>query len=258
MQTMSKHNLLVPLSTIGFGAFQIGRVPSEKYAAFGQPIPSENESQHLLNGVLDLGITLIDTAPAYGCSEERIGKYLSHRRTEYNLCTKVGEQTIDGCTAFDFSPNGMRTSVEQSLRTLKTDYIDILLIHAPLNDLSVLQQTDAVEMMLAFKKEGKTKAIGFSGKSIEAQKEAMHWSDALMIEYSAANQTNEPIITLAHEHNKLVLIKKAMNSGHLSGTEAIEFITKKSPIRNALHCTVIGSSNLTRMKKNVQSFTIKE
>ncbi len=255
---MNTNMLQHRISKIGFGAYQIGRVASEKYASFGKSLPCDSEAESLLHGVLDIGITLIDTAPAYGCSEERIGKYLRNRRNEYNLCTKVGELTIDGNSEFDFTQKGMRESVEHSLRRLKTECVDILLIHAPPDDLSALHQTDAIEMMHAFKQEGKARAIGFSGKTIEAQKEALAWSDVMMIEYSAANQTNEPIISLANESGKLILVKKAMNSGHLSGNEAIEFVTKKSPVLNALHCTVIGSSSLERMRTNVTAFTTVE
>jgi len=252
---MSTHTILThKLSNVGYGAYQIGRVASEKYASHGKPFPSESEAETLLNGVLDLGITLIDTAPAYGCSEERIGKYLANRRDEYNLCTKVGEVTIEGKCTFDFTPSGMRESVEQSIKTLQTDCVDILLIHAPPADLAVLHETDAVETMLAMKQEGMTKTIGFSGKTIEAQQEALAWSDVMMIEYSAANESNASIIELANEKGIVVLLKKAMDSGHLNGHDAIEFLTKKSPLINALHCTVIGSTSLQRMKDNVLQF----
>jgi aryl-alcohol dehydrogenase-like predicted oxidoreductase len=206
--------------------------------------------------VLDLGITLIDTAPAYGSSEQRIGNFLHNRREEYNLCTKVGENTVDGKSVFDFSKDGMRKSVEQSLQTLQTDCVDILLIHAPPDDLSALHETDAIEMMHAFKQEGKTKSIGFSGKTTQAQQDSLDWSDVVMIEYNATNTTNETIIKLANEKNILVLLKKALNSGHLPSHEAIEFLTKKSPLSDKLDCTVIGSTSVERMKENVEAFTL--
>jgi len=250
------HKLLLPhpMSPVGYGAYQVGRAAGEKYASHGKPMPSDEEAEALLNGVLDLGITLIDTAPAYGCSESRIGTYLSNRRDEYNLCTKVGELTLNGKCTFDFSSAGMRHCVEQSLRTLKTECVDVLLIHAPPADLEVLHETDVIETMIALKEEGKTRTIGFSGKTVQAQQEALDWSDVMMIEYSAANQTNESVIQQAHERNIIVLIKKSMNSGHLSGSEAIDFLRNTSPISDALHCTVIGSTSLDRMRENVEAF----
>jgi aryl-alcohol dehydrogenase-like predicted oxidoreductase len=252
---MNLHTVLpVALSRVGFGAYQIGRAVVEKYASHGEPMPSESEAEHLLNGVLDLGITLIDTAPAYGSSEERIGRYLHARRNEYNLCTKVGELTVGGKSRFDFTKQGMRDSVENSLRMLKTECVDSLLIHAPPDDLSILHESDALEMMHTFKDEGKTRAIGFSGKTMEAQTEALAWSDVMMIEYSAANESNANIIEKANENGVVVLLKKVMNSGHLNGIDAITFLTKKSPIRNMLQCSVIGSSSVDRMKENVETF----
>ena len=79
-----------------------------------------------------------------------------------------------------------------------------------------------------------------------------------MVEYSKANETNEPIIRKADEKGVVVLIKKALNSGHLPGSIAIEFLSKKSHLRNMLHCTVIGSSSLGRMRENVETFKVQE
>jgi len=247
--------LPITLSPLGFGAYQLGRIAGAKYVSVGRPMPSEKEANELLNGVLDLGITLIDTAPAYGLSEERIGKYLSSRRDEYNLVTKVGELTVNGKCSFDFTNKGMRASVENSLRALKTDHVDSLLVHAPPDDLAMLHKSDAVETMLLLKEEGKTKTIGFSGKTIEAQREALLWSDVMMIEYSAANQTNMEIIKRADEQGIVVLFKKVLDSGHLEANEAIQFLIKKSPW-NENHCTVIGSSRLDRMAQNARAFNV--
>lgn len=242
-------NLPIELSKLGFGAYQIGRIAGPKYASAGKPMPSEEDAEVLLHGILDLGITLIDTAPPYGLSEERIGKYLKNRRDEYNLVTKVGELTVDGKCVFNFSPQGMRDSIENSLRALQTEYVDCILLHAPPDDLAILHETDAVETLLQIQQEGKTKTIGFSGKTIQAQEEAIAWSDVMMIEYSVENQSNAEVIATACANDITVLYKKVLNSGHLDIHEALEFITKKSP-QNAKHCTVIGSSRVDRMAEN--------
>jgi aryl-alcohol dehydrogenase-like predicted oxidoreductase len=258
MQKINAHTHLPhALSRVGFGAFHIGRVAGDKYASSHRELPSESDCEALLHGVLDLGITLIDTAPAYGWSEERIGKYLTSRRNEYNLCTKVGELIEDGRSVFNFSRTGMRESLEHSLRTLKTDHVDILLIHAPPNDLDVLHETDAIETMLAFKQEGKARTIGFSGKTIQAELEALDWSDAMMIEYSAANQDHKESIAAAREADKIILIKKALNSGHLSHEEAVGFFSDSLKNDDASDCIVIGSMSLPRMQQNVQSFNLR-
>ena len=88
-------NTGLKVSVLGFGAGHIG----------SENLP-EQEAESLLHQVLDSGITLIDTARAYGLSEERIGKYLSRRRSEFVLSTKVG-YGIDG---FENWTYGMCTS----------------------------------------------------------------------------------------------------------------------------------------------------
>ncbi len=240
------------LSKLGFGAYQIGRIPSDKYASAGSPLPTDQEAEQLLGGVLDCGITLIDTAPAYGISEERIGKFISHRRSEYILSSKVGER-VDG--SFDFSFKGMAASVEQSLKALKADHLDYLLIHAPPNDLALLTDSDAVEFMCDAKQKGLATHIGFSGKTIEAQMHALQWSDVMMIEYSHANQSQEDVILAAHESNTIVLVKKALNSGHLDPQDAIPFLLCDSPAKDSIDSIVIGSKSLPRMEENQQRFT---
>jgi aryl-alcohol dehydrogenase-like predicted oxidoreductase len=111
------------VSPVGFGAFKIGRNVGIKYA-HAYALPDEAHVVALLNGVLDLGVNLIDTAPAYGLSEERIGKSIAHRRDEFILATKVGEYFERGRSTFDFSAEGVQASVERSRSRLRSDVID--------------------------------------------------------------------------------------------------------------------------------------
>src|SRR5205814_1026963 len=111
------------------GSFKIGRNQKIKYAQ-GYDLPDDAAAGRLLNGVLDLGINLIDTAPAYGIAEERIGRFISHRRREFRLCTKVGETFANGESNYDFSAAAVTASVERSLSLLQTDVLDLVLIHS--------------------------------------------------------------------------------------------------------------------------------
>src|SRR3989304_6273693 len=117
--------LTPPLSPLGYGAFKIGRNVGTKYGQ-AYELPDTASVERLLNGVLDLGINYIDTAPAYGASEERIGQAISHRRREFVLSTKVGEFFESGVSKYDFSADAVRSSVELSLRRLCTDALDIV------------------------------------------------------------------------------------------------------------------------------------
>ena len=105
--------MTAPITALGYGAFKVGRNQKTKYG-HSYELPTEQESDRLLNSVLDLGITVIDTAPSYGLSEERIGRYLSHRREEFFLSTKAGE-TFEGESRYDYSKDAIVASVHSSL-----------------------------------------------------------------------------------------------------------------------------------------------
>ena len=80
----------IEVSPIGFGSFKIGRNTGVKYPQ-AYELPDDDAVAKLTDGLLDLGINYIDTAPAYGLSEERLGAVLSGRRGDVVLSTKVGE-----------------------------------------------------------------------------------------------------------------------------------------------------------------------
>ena len=154
------------VSPIGFGGFKIGRNQKAKYPA-AYELPTEEEVGQLLYGLLDVGINYIDTAPAYGLSEERIGRLLHARRGEIVLATKVGERFSEGVSRYDFTADGLRASVECSLERLKTEAIDVLLLHSDGRDLWIQNETDAVPALCELKAQGIARAIGLSGKTVE-------------------------------------------------------------------------------------------
>jgi aryl-alcohol dehydrogenase-like predicted oxidoreductase len=90
------------VSPIGYGSFKIGRNTKTKYPQ-SYDLPDEDKSIELLRALLPLGITYVDTAPAYGLSEERIGKALASSRSDLVLSTKVGESFENGISTYDFS-----------------------------------------------------------------------------------------------------------------------------------------------------------
>ena len=93
---------------------------------------SEATAVTLLNRVLDEGINYIDTSPEYANSEYFIGKAISHRRDEYILATKCCDNMRGNGPMYTFDQKTVLENVEESLRLLKTDYIDILQIHGVL------------------------------------------------------------------------------------------------------------------------------
>lgn len=234
------------VSPIGFGAFKIGRDEGTKYRSSYQ-IPEERESTHILNEMLDLGITYIDSAPAYGLSEERIGKAISHRRDEFILSTKTGESFENGTSHFDFSLEGTRRSVYRSLKRMKTDVIDIVFVHSNGRDIHIQDRTDVVEALQELKALGLIRAIGFSGKTVSGAKRALDWADVIMVEYHLSNASHTEVMHEATRRGVGVVVKKGLASGTLPASEAIRFVLGNPDVSSLL----IGGLNLNHMRTNL-------
>lgn len=234
------------LTPLGYGTFKIGRNRKIKYPQ-DYELPSDAEAERILKGVLDLGIRYIDTAPAYGLSEERIGRFLAHRRDEFTLSTKVGERFDLGESTYAFDAASITESVETSLRRLKRDAVDLLFIHAHRDDVAVLQQTDAVETLHSLRDRGLAVHIGFSGYTEAAFRAALDWADALMLEYHPNHRELEPVIDTASERGLAVVVKKPLASGTLAPGDAIPFLLENSGVRSA----VVGGLSLDHLRQNV-------
>ena len=233
------------VTPLGFGAFKICRNEKVKYP---QPydLPDDATVERLLNGILDLGVNLIDTAPAYGLSEERIGRCLSQRRGEFVLSTKVGERFINGESTYDFSGIAVRASVALSLRRLKTDVIDILFVHSNGDDLTIQQQTDLVPTLQKLKHAGYVRSLGFSGKTPAGAAVALAWADAVMIEYHLQDTSHADVIGSAAERGIGVVVKKGLSSGHLPAEDAIRFVLSNAHVGSL----IIGGLSLDHWRAN--------
>ena len=238
----------IMVSPIGFGAFKIGRNVGLKYPV-GYELPDDAAVDRLLNGVLDLGITYIDTAPPYGTSEERIGRAIAHRRTEFVISTKVGEQFEDGRSQYDFSPAAIRASVERSRQRLQTVVIDLVFIHSDGRDREIIESSGAVETLLDLKSKGVIRAVGMSTKTIEGARLALQWADAIMVEYHLEDRAHEEIIAEAQGRGVGVVIKKGLGSGRLPPEEAIPFVLRNPGVSSL----VIGGLNLEHIRANIES-----
>ena len=239
--------LTLPLSPIGYGAIKIGRNVSTKYdQAYELPDPATVEK--LLNAVLDIGINYIDTAPAYGTSEERIGQAISHRRREFVLSTKVGELFNGSSSRYDFSPDAVRKSVESSLRRLRTDVLDLVFIHSSRDDLRIVEQTDVVTTLMSLRDAGLVRGIGLSGYTADGFRAALPWADAVMVEYHPDNDGLAPVIDEAHNQGITVIVKKGLASGRLRASQAISFVLRNSGVTSV----VVGSLSLDHLRENLR------
>lgn len=182
------------VSVLGFGGAEIG---------WG------NENQQtvevLLNSALDAGLNLIDTAAAYKTSEILIGNAVSYRRKEFYLLTKCG--ALDAFTREDWSKKGILETIEQSLRNLKTDYLDVAQLHSC--SAEILRQGDCIEGLLRAQEKGHARYIGYSGDNEDA-KYAIELGvfDTLQISINIADQMPIENIKLAKNNGLGVIAKR--------------------------------------------------
>jgi aryl-alcohol dehydrogenase-like predicted oxidoreductase len=166
------------------------------------PEIAEQDAGRLLNAVLDGGINLIDTSPDYGRSEELIGRYVGQRRDEFFLASKCGcllEVPADARPPYrhDYSPGNVRADVEQSLRRLRTDRLDLVQVHMSPSK-ATLEENHTVETLKDLQAEGKVRFIGMSGILPNLPDHiAMGVFDVFQIPYSAVQRDHEELITEA-------------------------------------------------------------
>jgi aryl-alcohol dehydrogenase-like predicted oxidoreductase len=147
-----------PISRVGLGTWAIGG------AMWGGS--NDGESIKTIQHAVDVGINLIDTAPVYGFghSEEIVGQALAEggRRDKAVLATKVALEWVDGKVFRNSSPARIRKEIEDSLRRLRTDRIDIYQVHWPDSTVPI---EETAETMLELHREGKVLALGVSNFS---------------------------------------------------------------------------------------------
>lgn len=181
------------VTKLAYGAMELrGAIPG-----LGGREVTPDQAKHVLNAVLDAGITLVDTSPDYGRSEEYIGEFISNRRSEYFLASKCGCPI--GAAPGERPPHvftraNVRAGVEQSLRRMKTDHIDLVQFHISPSR-AELEANDSVAELVELKREGKIRFIGMSGVLPNLTDHiAMGVFDAFQIPYSALERDHEAAI----------------------------------------------------------------
>lgn len=249
MQLRNLGHTDIKISPLGLGTVKLGRNQQVKYP---EPfaLPDDKQVYELLKLAVDLGINLLDTAPAYGNSMERLGRLLPGARSDWVIVSKVGEFFINGKSQFNFSYINTIRTVENSLRILKTDYLDIVLIHSDGNDEYILKNTTVIEALHQLKQRGLIRAHGLSGKTVAGGLQALNELDVVMVSLNPAYTDELPVIAAAAKLGKGVLIKKGLQSGQITTMEqittAMQFIFSQLGV-NGL---IIGTINLQHLRFN--------
>ncbi len=243
----------------------------------GRPVADE-EADTILNAVLDSGINFIDTANDYGRSEEYIGRYISHRRSEFVLATKCGCTVVHRDEHTDDTPHvwtreNLFRGLHESLERMKTDYVDLMQLHNP--SVEQTESGELVEALTAMKEQGKARFIGIS--STEPHLDTyISWGvfDAFQIPYSALERVHEASIQLAARAGAGVILRggvargepgeglgnedrwKVWNAANLDelldeGETRTQFLLRFTNTHPGMHTNIVGTKNPAHLNENV-------
>ena len=192
-------------------------------AGLGRGDVTDDEAVEAVHRAIDLGINYLDTAPLYGESERRVGLALSdgNWREKIYLATKTGTHPE---WRGDFSAAGTRRSVENSLRLLGTDYLDVCLVHDPDSMDPVVAKDGALDELQRMREEGLIKFIGLGVRQHEFHKIAIETGvvDVILtyLDYTLLSQTaNEWLLPFAAENDIGIINGSPIAMGLLSGVE---------------------------------------
>ena len=240
------------LSVLGLGTVKLGRDQQVKYPT-GFKIPGDKAVKNLFSACQDLGINFIDTAPAYGVSEERLGQLLPNKN-DWLIMTKVGEAFENGQSSFDFSAAATRHSIERSLKRLKRDYLDMVLVHSDGNDMHIINNEGVLSELARLKQQGLIRSYGMSTKTMAGGLWVVENCDVVMATCNLSDDQDLPVIARAKELNKGVVIKKGLQSGHAdksAGGSGVEAAFQHVFSQQGVTSMIVGTINLQHLSDNV-------
>jgi aryl-alcohol dehydrogenase-like predicted oxidoreductase len=261
-------------TVLGFGAMELRGGPRG-------PEVSDEQAQQVLNAVLDTGINFIDTSIDYGRSEELIGRFISGRRHEYFLASKCGCVPGGQQGEHVHTAANIRTGVENSLRLLKTDHLDLVQFHRSLTK-KEFEKDGALQEALKLKEEGKVRFVGVSGTLPNLVEQIdMGVFDAFQIPYSALQREHEGAIAKAAQTGHGTIIRGGVARGApedwnrvyymvptetmkdrweeaklddlLDGMSRMEFMLRFTLSHPGLTTTIVGTKNAEHLRDNVEA-----
>jgi aryl-alcohol dehydrogenase-like predicted oxidoreductase len=262
------------VTMLGYGAMELRGAPR------GRDV-TETQAETILNAVLDAGINYLDTSIDYGLSEERIGRYIAHRRSEYYLASKCG-----CAVGADLAPRGQRNrhvysrdnitaGIEQSLRRMKTDYLDVVQFHGSPSR-QALEEHGGLDTVRELQQAGKVRFIGTSSTLPHLTDHiAMGVFDVFQIPYSALQREHEMVISTAADGGAGIVIRGGAAKGApskekqdgsqwarwqqarlddlLEGMTRMEFILRFTFSHPELDTNIVGTINPAHLQDNIRA-----
>lgn len=208
--TLGRTNLSV--TRLGYGAMEVRGTRIWG----GRPVTDE-EADSILNAVLDSGVNFIDTSNDYGRSEEYIGRFLAHRRSEFILATKCGCTVVRKDENTDETPHvwtreNLFRGLHESLERMKTDCVDVMQLHNP--SVEQTEQGDLVTALQEMRQQGKVRWIGISSTHPHIET-YIGWGvfDVFQIPYSALERQHEDAIQKAADAGAGVIVRGGVARG---------------------------------------------
>lgn len=244
----------VSLSIIGLGTVKFGRDTGVKYPGSVR-IPTDQEASALLTAAEGLGVNVLDTAPAYGNSEERLGRLLEARTHPWFLVTKAGEAWDGTKSTFDFSESAIRASIERSRSRLNVQSLGCVLLHS---DGAAEQHESgfagAIRALEQARSAGMVRTIGASLKTVAGADRAIRWADVLMLEFGSEPEFAD-VAGRASDRGIGLLAKKALASGHLDklGPDPVRTAMKHTLSIPGVCSVIVGTTNVKHLRENVDA-----
>lgn len=173
--------------------------------------------------MLDNGVNFIDTAPIYGCgyAEEVVAEAIKgYDREKLYIATKAGLVWGEGAPkdGRDISGKSIRKEIDQSLKRLQVDYIDLYLVHKP--DFLGTPAEDTMSAMMEIKASGKVKHIGVSNYDVARIKEAQQFGDVEVVQppFSMIDRNEIDVLEYAKANDIGVMTYGSLGAGMLTGT----------------------------------------
>ncbi len=262
------------VTQLGYGSMGL-RGPK----TWGVRVVSDDRADAFLNQVLDAGINFIDTSPDYGVAEERIGRFIASRRSEYYLATKCGcvyRQQDDGLEIdHHWEKDVIAGNLETSLKRLSTDHIDLLQFHG--GDAETLESRGLIDQLMNFKAQGLIRFVGVSSKLPNLPGLIdLGVFDTYQIPYSCLAPEHDKYIQAAADSGAGVIVRGGIAHGGPDaeiqrpplndvwqnaeldqilprGMQRAEFILRYTLSHTGCHTTIVGTCNSDHLQENLKA-----